>query len=250
MHPAIVRFVRARALGIVLAALAFGQPAYAAESGTAPFELPEINVVSTSPVGGTGIPLDKYPGNVQIINYRDMPQDARTPPDMLNQAIGSMNINNTQGNPYAGRPQLPRLYRLAGARHAAGRVRLPRRHARQRALRRRGRLGSDTADRNCQCDGDSRLQSGVRAEHAGRRGFHEYQERLRLSRRRGQGDAWALPVAAASTRNKAGMAKTTTTIWRPACTTTAAGRPTTRAKSASSSANSAFRTTAPISICR
>ena len=84
----------------MLAALAFGPPAYAAESGTSPFELPEISVVTTSPVGGTGIPLEKFPGNVQIINYRDMPQDARTPADMLNQVSGSVNINATQGNPY------------------------------------------------------------------------------------------------------------------------------------------------------
>jgi iron complex outermembrane recepter protein len=85
---------------IIVTALAFVPPAIAAESGTAPFELPEINVVANTPVGGTGIPLDKFPGNVQIINYRDMPQDSRTPADMLNQAIGSMNINDTQGNPY------------------------------------------------------------------------------------------------------------------------------------------------------
>src|SRR5471032_466263 len=87
-------------LKIILTALALVPPVYAAESGTAPFELPEIEVVATSPVGGTGIAQDKYPGNVQIINHRDMPQDARTLPEMFNQSIGSMNVNDTQGNPY------------------------------------------------------------------------------------------------------------------------------------------------------
>jgi len=83
-----------------LVAFAFVLPAYAAESGTVPFELPVIDVVATTPAGGTGIAQDKYPGNVQIINHKDMPQDARSLPDVFNQSIGSMNINGTQGNPY------------------------------------------------------------------------------------------------------------------------------------------------------
>jgi outer membrane receptor protein involved in Fe transport len=85
---------------LLLIAVAFAAPAHAAESSTSPFELPVINVVATTPVGGTGIAPDKFPGNVQIINHRDIPQDARTLPDMLNQSIGSMNVNDTQGNPY------------------------------------------------------------------------------------------------------------------------------------------------------
>jgi iron complex outermembrane recepter protein len=78
----------------------FSHAARAADTAPAPFELPEINVVSTTPVGGTGIPLDKYPGNVQILNYRDIPQNSRNPAEMLNETVGSMNINETQGNPY------------------------------------------------------------------------------------------------------------------------------------------------------
>ena len=85
---------------LVAAALACGQQANAAETSAAPFELPEITVVTTTPVGGTGIALDKYPGNVQIINHKDMPQDSRSLADTLDQAAGSISINNTQGNPY------------------------------------------------------------------------------------------------------------------------------------------------------
>ena len=88
------------ALKIVAIACAFVAPADAAETIAAPFELPEVTVVTTTPVGGTGIPLDKYPGNVQTLNYRDLPQDARTLADTLNQAGGSISINDTQGNPY------------------------------------------------------------------------------------------------------------------------------------------------------
>ncbi len=86
--------------GVMLVACACGAPSNAAENIAAPFELPEITVVTTTPVGGTGIALDKYPGNVQILNYKDLPQDARTLADTLNEAAGSMSINDTQGNPY------------------------------------------------------------------------------------------------------------------------------------------------------
>lgn len=78
----------------------FSHATRAADTAAAPYVLPEIEVVSTSPVGGTGIPLEKFPGNVQIINRQNIPQDSLALPDTLNQSIGSMNINDTQGNPY------------------------------------------------------------------------------------------------------------------------------------------------------
>ena len=88
------------ALKIVLIAGTATPPAQAAETAAAPFEMPEVTVVTTTPVGGTGIALEKYPGNVQTINHRDLPQDSRTLADTLNQAAGSMSINETQGSPY------------------------------------------------------------------------------------------------------------------------------------------------------
>ena len=84
----------------MLIACALISPADAAETAAAPFELPEVTVVTTTPVGGIGIALDKYPGNVQTINQKDLPQDSRTLADTLNEAAGSMSINSTQGNPY------------------------------------------------------------------------------------------------------------------------------------------------------
>jgi outer membrane receptor protein involved in Fe transport len=92
-HPNLV-------LKIIAIAFALVSQADAAESTPAPFELPEITVVTTTPVGGTGIALEKYPGNVQTLNYRDLPQDARNLPEILDQVGGSMSINSTQGNPY------------------------------------------------------------------------------------------------------------------------------------------------------
>jgi iron complex outermembrane receptor protein len=89
-----------RGLFSVLLAVGCTMSAFAAESPTVPFELPEIAVIATTPVGGTGITEDQYPGNVQIINLKDMPANARSLPEVLDQAVGSATINNTQGNPY------------------------------------------------------------------------------------------------------------------------------------------------------
>ena len=77
----------------------FSHAACAADTGAAPFELPEITVISTTPVGGTGIAEEKYPGNVQIINQKDLPQNAQSLPEVLDQLVGSVNVNSTQGNP-------------------------------------------------------------------------------------------------------------------------------------------------------
>lgn len=77
----------------------FSHAACAADIAPAPFELPEITVISTTPVGGTGIAEDKFPGNVQIINQKDLPQNAQSLPEVLDQLSGSVNVNSTQGNP-------------------------------------------------------------------------------------------------------------------------------------------------------
>ncbi len=62
--------------------------------------LPDVRVVATSPVGGTSIALNKFPGNVQVINKAQIPADGTSLPDLLNQSIGSVNLNDTQGNSY------------------------------------------------------------------------------------------------------------------------------------------------------
>ena len=76
-----------------------GQHALAQES-VAPTELPEVRVIATTPVGSTGIPLTKFAGNVQTINQKDISKDAQGFTDVLNQNVGSVNLNDTQGNPY------------------------------------------------------------------------------------------------------------------------------------------------------
>ncbi len=63
-------------------------------------ELPDVVVIGNSPLGTAGIALKQFAGNVQTINNKDLPQDANTLTDVLNESISSVNINDTQGNPY------------------------------------------------------------------------------------------------------------------------------------------------------
>ena len=85
--------------GVVVCSV-FSHAAAAADTAPAPTELPEISVIATTPVGTTSISEDKYPGNVQIINHKDMPPNAHSLPDVLDQTVGSVTVNNTQGNPF------------------------------------------------------------------------------------------------------------------------------------------------------
>jgi outer membrane receptor protein involved in Fe transport len=90
----------ALAAGLLASLVGLCGPARADALPSTQFELPEVRVVSTTPVADTGIPVNQFPGNVQIINQGQLPADASALPDALNQSVGSININDTQGNPY------------------------------------------------------------------------------------------------------------------------------------------------------
>ena len=72
----------------------------AQEAATGEEVLPDVRIIATTPVGSTGIPITKFAGNVQTINQKDMPRDLQGFTDVLNQNIGSVHLNDTQGNPY------------------------------------------------------------------------------------------------------------------------------------------------------
>ena len=63
-------------------------------------ELPQIDIIATSPMGGSGISIDKFPGNAEVLNPKEFSQDSQTLPEILDQRIGSMQLNDTKGNPY------------------------------------------------------------------------------------------------------------------------------------------------------
>jgi outer membrane receptor protein involved in Fe transport len=62
---------------------------------------PPPEVVVTAPLQGSDLSLDEVPGNVQRVTAAQLNQaKARDASDALNQLAGSVNINDTQGNPF------------------------------------------------------------------------------------------------------------------------------------------------------
>ena len=65
------------------------------------FELPEVEVVSTTPVGSSGLALKKISGNVQSAEDEEINRhEAVSLPDFMNRRMESVNINDNQNNPY------------------------------------------------------------------------------------------------------------------------------------------------------
>ncbi len=66
-----------------------------------PAQLPPVVVIGVTPLPALGIPVEKYAGNVQSIGAERMEnQNLLTMPDTLFRNFGSVNLNNTQGNPW------------------------------------------------------------------------------------------------------------------------------------------------------
>jgi len=64
-------------------------------------QLPSVEVVGTTPLPGIGTPLNQVPGNIQTIKSKDVgSQRALNVSDALNRSAGSVNINDTAGNPF------------------------------------------------------------------------------------------------------------------------------------------------------
>lgn len=64
-------------------------------------ELPTLSVISTTPLPGTGLPLEKYAGNVQVISAEQIAnQNSVDMSEMLFKNIGSIDINSAQNNPF------------------------------------------------------------------------------------------------------------------------------------------------------
>lgn len=62
--------------------------------------LQEVRIIATTPIGATGIPINKFAGNLQTLQNKDVPLASQGFADTLNQNLGSVNINDTQGNPH------------------------------------------------------------------------------------------------------------------------------------------------------
>ncbi len=79
---------------------AFAAPA-CAQNAAATIETPNVNVIGATPLPGLGMPIEKFPGNVQSVTAKDVRrQQAETLPDLLTTQMPSVNVNDVQGNPY------------------------------------------------------------------------------------------------------------------------------------------------------
>ncbi|MEP7298639.1 MAG: TonB-dependent receptor [Burkholderiales bacterium] len=82
------------------AALIASAPALHAQ--TAPVvTLPSVEIVGTTPLPGTGVPKDQIPSNVQTADGRRLRQlQSLNLPEFMASQLTSVNINETQGNPF------------------------------------------------------------------------------------------------------------------------------------------------------
>jgi iron complex outermembrane receptor protein len=72
-----------------------------AQSAPATVVLPEVEIVTTTPVPGTGVPKDQIPSNVQTANDRRLRQlQSLNMPEFMRSQLPSVNVNEVQGNPY------------------------------------------------------------------------------------------------------------------------------------------------------
>ena len=70
--------------------------------GQAQTTLDAVTVIASTPVGGTGIDADKFAGNVQRVDADVLYSGGNADwGQKLNQTLGSVHVNDTQGNAYA-----------------------------------------------------------------------------------------------------------------------------------------------------
>src|SRR5215472_381197 len=77
------------------------QPAAAPAQTEAPVTLPAVEVVAATPLPGLGIDRDKVPSNAQSLPAPDITTQGPTSfTTQLNQRVGSVNIEENQGDPF------------------------------------------------------------------------------------------------------------------------------------------------------
>jgi outer membrane receptor protein involved in Fe transport len=95
---------RANAALLALTALAPAAYAQSASTSTAAppvVVLPEVEIVQTTPVPGTGVPKDQIPSNVQTATDRRLRQlQSLNLPEFMRTQLPSVSVNEVQGNPY------------------------------------------------------------------------------------------------------------------------------------------------------
>ena len=66
-----------------------------------PFELPEVEVIATTPIGNTSLDTKKVSGNVQSVEDEEIHRhESFAISDFMNRRLENVNINDVQNNPY------------------------------------------------------------------------------------------------------------------------------------------------------
>jgi outer membrane receptor protein involved in Fe transport len=91
----------ARALGLTLAAAALPTVLLRAQTAPPAAELPQVNIIGSTPLLGTGQDPDAVPAETDVLRAKDL---SRTGPPDLTRALGEQNsgitLDNAAGNPY------------------------------------------------------------------------------------------------------------------------------------------------------
>ncbi len=86
-------------LTAILAAYAMQQNAVAAENGK--ITTNKVEVISTTPLAGVGLPLEQIPSNVQVVNGEALlEQRSLNIADYMNNNLLGVSVNETQNNPF------------------------------------------------------------------------------------------------------------------------------------------------------
>jgi len=103
--PYLLALAFATSTAISFSAISADEPAHveggALANPSSRYELPTIEVVSTAPLPGMGVSVDKIPSNVKTLSAKDLEgRGFDNLSDALNSGLGNVNINDTQGNGY------------------------------------------------------------------------------------------------------------------------------------------------------
>lgn len=86
-------------LTAILAAYAMQQHAVAAENGK--ITTNKVEVISTTPLAGVGLPIEQIPSNVQVVNGEELlEQRSLNIADYMNNNLLGVSVNETQNNPF------------------------------------------------------------------------------------------------------------------------------------------------------
>ncbi|MFA7349873.1 MAG: TonB-dependent receptor [Methylotenera sp.] len=87
-------------LAAILAAYAMPQLAFAEDKANT-LSLKKIDVISTTPLAGVGLPIEKIPSNVQVVKGEELKeQGSLSIADFMNNNLLGVSVNETQNNPY------------------------------------------------------------------------------------------------------------------------------------------------------